>query len=149
MSPQLKTTFSTDSRVQNMFDILLDEEMDKEKMEKVGILMIYSRYMRTRPSYLQFYTVFSSWVISTGGQQLDRVVPGRCRSRENLPEQRSGSAAQHDRDGQGGNDPGGCPHSVRNVHGPQSSGEFKEKVKRHSLNIKLDIFIMRTIFSFK
>lgn len=32
---QLKTTFSTDSRVQNMFDILLDEEMDKDKKEKV------------------------------------------------------------------------------------------------------------------
>uniref|UniRef100_A0A8C7KDY9 Unc-45 myosin chaperone B n=1 Tax=Oncorhynchus kisutch TaxID=8019 RepID=A0A8C7KDY9_ONCKI len=27
------TTFSTDSRVQNMFDILLDEEMDKDKKE--------------------------------------------------------------------------------------------------------------------
>lgn len=36
-SPQLKTTFSTDSRVQNMFDILLDEEMEKDKREKVGI----------------------------------------------------------------------------------------------------------------
>lgn len=33
---QLKTTFSTDSRVQNMFDILLDDEMDKEKKEKVS-----------------------------------------------------------------------------------------------------------------
>uniref|UniRef100_A0A8C8ID14 Protein unc-45 homolog B n=1 Tax=Oncorhynchus tshawytscha TaxID=74940 RepID=A0A8C8ID14_ONCTS len=30
---KLKTTFSTDSRVQNMFDILLDEEMDKDKKE--------------------------------------------------------------------------------------------------------------------
>lgn len=36
-SPQLKTTFSTDSRVQNMFDILLDDEMEKEKREKVSI----------------------------------------------------------------------------------------------------------------
>lgn len=35
-SPQLKTTFSTDSRVQNMFDILLDDEMEKDKREKVG-----------------------------------------------------------------------------------------------------------------
>ncbi len=35
--PQLKTTFSTDSRVQNMFDILLDDEMEKDKREKVGI----------------------------------------------------------------------------------------------------------------
>lgn len=33
---QLKTTFSTDSRVQNMFEILLDDEMDKEKKEKVS-----------------------------------------------------------------------------------------------------------------
>ncbi len=33
--PQLKTTFSTDSRVQNMFDILFAEESDKEKQEKV------------------------------------------------------------------------------------------------------------------
>lgn len=41
-SPQLKTTFSTDSRVQNMFDILLDDEMEKEKREKVSIsLHIY------------------------------------------------------------------------------------------------------------
>lgn len=36
-SSQLKTTFSTDSRVQNMFDILLNEEMEKDKREKVGI----------------------------------------------------------------------------------------------------------------
>lgn len=35
-SPQLKTTFSTDSRVQNMFDILLNEEMEKDKREKVS-----------------------------------------------------------------------------------------------------------------
>lgn len=34
-SPQLKTTFSTDSRVQNMFDILFSDESDKEKQEKV------------------------------------------------------------------------------------------------------------------
>lgn len=34
-SPQLKTTFSTDSRVQNMFDILFSDESDKEKREKV------------------------------------------------------------------------------------------------------------------
>ncbi|XP_029916252.1 protein unc-45 homolog B [Myripristis murdjan] len=33
---KLKTTFSTDSRVQNMFDILLDEEMDKDKREKAA-----------------------------------------------------------------------------------------------------------------
>ena len=37
-SPQLKTTFSTDSRVQNMFEILLDDEMEKDKREKVSIL---------------------------------------------------------------------------------------------------------------
>lgn len=36
-SPQLKTTFSTDSRVQNMFDILFDEESEKDKKEKVRI----------------------------------------------------------------------------------------------------------------
>lgn len=35
VSPQLKTTFSTDSRVQNMFDILLSDEMEKDKREKV------------------------------------------------------------------------------------------------------------------
>lgn len=35
-SQQLKTTFSTDSRVQNMFDILLDSEMGKENKEKVS-----------------------------------------------------------------------------------------------------------------
>lgn len=39
-SPQLKTTFSTDSRVQNMFDILLDDEMETEKRERVGIFCI-------------------------------------------------------------------------------------------------------------
>ncbi|XP_056890350.1 protein unc-45 homolog B isoform X2 [Takifugu flavidus] len=33
---KLKTTFSTDSRVQNMFDILLDEEMGKENKEKAA-----------------------------------------------------------------------------------------------------------------
>uniref|UniRef100_A0A6Q2X2V3 Protein unc-45 homolog B n=2 Tax=Esox lucius TaxID=8010 RepID=A0A6Q2X2V3_ESOLU len=33
---KLKTSFSTDSRVQNMFDILLDEESDKEKKEKAA-----------------------------------------------------------------------------------------------------------------
>ncbi|KAM3867840.1 protein unc-45 homolog B [Diretmus argenteus] len=33
---KLKTSFSTDSRVQNMFDILLDEEMDKDKQEKAA-----------------------------------------------------------------------------------------------------------------
>uniref|UniRef100_A0A6Q2Y5P1 Protein unc-45 homolog B n=1 Tax=Esox lucius TaxID=8010 RepID=A0A6Q2Y5P1_ESOLU len=33
---QAKTSFSTDSRVQNMFDILLDEESDKEKKEKAA-----------------------------------------------------------------------------------------------------------------
>jgi len=35
---QLKTSFSTDSRVQNMFDILLDEEMEKDTKEKVCII---------------------------------------------------------------------------------------------------------------
>ncbi|KAM8866318.1 protein unc-45 homolog B isoform 1-T1 [Synchiropus picturatus] len=41
---KLKTTFSTDSRVQNMFDILLGEEMDKEKMEKAANnLIVLSR----------------------------------------------------------------------------------------------------------
>ncbi|XP_035235626.1 protein unc-45 homolog B isoform X2 [Anguilla anguilla] len=33
---KLKTTFSTDSRVQSMFDILLDDEMDKDKKEKAA-----------------------------------------------------------------------------------------------------------------
>ncbi|KAM6931263.1 protein unc-45 homolog B [Xenentodon cancila] len=41
---KLKTTFSTDSRVQNMFDILFDEEMDKEKKEKAANnLIVLSR----------------------------------------------------------------------------------------------------------
>uniref|UniRef100_A0A8C6PCX7 Protein unc-45 homolog B n=1 Tax=Nothobranchius furzeri TaxID=105023 RepID=A0A8C6PCX7_NOTFU len=41
---KLKTTFSTDSRVQNMFDILLDEEMDKERTEKAANnLIVLSR----------------------------------------------------------------------------------------------------------
>nr|XP_046243169.1 protein unc-45 homolog B isoform X2 [Scatophagus argus] len=33
---KLKTTFSTDCRVQNMFEILLDDEMEKEKREKAA-----------------------------------------------------------------------------------------------------------------
>uniref|UniRef100_A0A8C5CYS8 UNC-45/Cro1/She4 central domain-containing protein n=1 Tax=Gadus morhua TaxID=8049 RepID=A0A8C5CYS8_GADMO len=33
---KLKTTFSTDSRVQNMFDILMAEEMEKDKIEKAA-----------------------------------------------------------------------------------------------------------------
>ncbi|CAL8346580.1 unnamed protein product [Lota lota] len=33
---KLKTTFSTDSRVQNMFDILMNEEMDKDTVEKAA-----------------------------------------------------------------------------------------------------------------
>uniref|UniRef100_A0AAQ6IM88 UNC-45/Cro1/She4 central domain-containing protein n=1 Tax=Anabas testudineus TaxID=64144 RepID=A0AAQ6IM88_ANATE len=41
---QLKTTFSTDSRVQNMFDILLNEEMEKDKREKAANnLIVLSR----------------------------------------------------------------------------------------------------------
>ncbi|XP_074526041.1 protein unc-45 homolog B [Halichoeres trimaculatus] len=41
---KLKTTFSTDSRVQNMFDILLDEELDKDKKEKAANnLIVLSR----------------------------------------------------------------------------------------------------------
>uniref|UniRef100_A0A672HMU1 Protein unc-45 homolog B n=2 Tax=Salarias fasciatus TaxID=181472 RepID=A0A672HMU1_SALFA len=41
---KLKTTFSTDSRVQNMFDILLDEEMEKDKKEKAANnLIVLSR----------------------------------------------------------------------------------------------------------
>ncbi|XP_017269506.1 protein unc-45 homolog B isoform X2 [Kryptolebias marmoratus] len=41
---KLKTTFSTDSRVQNMFNILLNEEMDKEKKEKAANnLIVLSR----------------------------------------------------------------------------------------------------------
>ncbi|XP_077418271.1 protein unc-45 homolog B [Vanacampus margaritifer] len=41
---KLKTTFSTDSRVQNMFDILLDEEMDRDKKEKAANnLIVLSR----------------------------------------------------------------------------------------------------------
>jgi len=33
---KLKTSFSTDSRVQNMFDILMDEESEKDKREKAA-----------------------------------------------------------------------------------------------------------------
>ncbi|XP_034450554.1 protein unc-45 homolog B isoform X1 [Hippoglossus hippoglossus] len=41
---KLKTTFSTDSRVQNMFDILLDAEMEKDKREKAANnLIVLSR----------------------------------------------------------------------------------------------------------
>ncbi|TMS03769.1 protein unc-45 homolog B isoform X1 [Larimichthys crocea] len=41
---KLKTTFSTDSRVQNMFEILLDEEMEKDKREKAANnLIVLSR----------------------------------------------------------------------------------------------------------
>uniref|UniRef100_A0A8P4KN38 Protein unc-45 homolog B n=1 Tax=Dicentrarchus labrax TaxID=13489 RepID=A0A8P4KN38_DICLA len=41
---QAKTTFSTDSRVQNMFDILLDDEMEKDKREKAANnLIVLSR----------------------------------------------------------------------------------------------------------
>ncbi|XP_047448646.1 protein unc-45 homolog B isoform X1 [Mugil cephalus] len=41
---KLKTTFSTDSRVQNMFDILLNEEMEKDKQEKAANnLIVLSR----------------------------------------------------------------------------------------------------------
>ncbi|KAM4576600.1 protein unc-45 homolog B-like isoform 2-T2 [Odontesthes bonariensis] len=41
---KLKTSFSTDSRVQNMFDILLDEEMDKDTKEKAANnLIVLSR----------------------------------------------------------------------------------------------------------
>uniref|UniRef100_A0A7N9AU04 Protein unc-45 homolog B n=1 Tax=Mastacembelus armatus TaxID=205130 RepID=A0A7N9AU04_9TELE len=41
---KLKTTFSTDSRVQNMFDILFNEDMDKEKKEKAANnLIVLSR----------------------------------------------------------------------------------------------------------
>ncbi|XP_068616783.1 protein unc-45 homolog B [Brachionichthys hirsutus] len=41
---KIKTTFSTDSRVQNMFDILLDDEMEKDKREKAANnLIVLSR----------------------------------------------------------------------------------------------------------
>ncbi|XP_055367951.1 protein unc-45 homolog B isoform X2 [Betta splendens] len=41
---KLKTTFSTDSRVQNMFDILLNEEMETDKREKAANnLIVLSR----------------------------------------------------------------------------------------------------------
>ncbi|XP_077457456.1 protein unc-45 homolog B [Stigmatopora argus] len=41
---KLKTTFSTDSRVQNMFDILLDDDMEKDKKEKAANnLIVLSR----------------------------------------------------------------------------------------------------------
>ncbi|XP_058493131.1 protein unc-45 homolog B isoform X1 [Solea solea] len=41
---KLKTSFSTDSRVQNMFDILLDAEMEKDKREKAANnLIVLSR----------------------------------------------------------------------------------------------------------
>uniref|UniRef100_A0A671U8F4 Unc-45 myosin chaperone B n=1 Tax=Sparus aurata TaxID=8175 RepID=A0A671U8F4_SPAAU len=41
---KLKTTFSTDSRVQNMFEILLDDEMEKDKREKAANnLIVLSR----------------------------------------------------------------------------------------------------------
>lgn len=33
--PQLKIQFSTDSRVERMFEVLLDESIDKERKEKV------------------------------------------------------------------------------------------------------------------
>lgn len=42
---QLKTTFSTDSRVQNMFDILLSDETDKEKKEKVETRFAHSEIL--------------------------------------------------------------------------------------------------------
>lgn len=34
--PQLHVQFSTDSRVQNMFDILLDEKSEADRLEKVS-----------------------------------------------------------------------------------------------------------------
>ena len=36
LSPQLRVQYSTDSRVQNMFEILLDGNSEADKLEKVG-----------------------------------------------------------------------------------------------------------------
>lgn len=81
---QLKTTFSTDSRVQNMFDILLNEEMETDKREKVsnsGSVMLYI--------VLYIMLGYESVVLHLshlGCQQPDCVVKRRCRGGENLPE---------------------------------------------------------------
>lgn len=85
MCPQLKTTFSTDSRVQNMFDILLDEEMEKDKREKVGILPVKKHF------YVDAHTVvvvslLLLLLLCIGCQQSDCAVKRGRRSRENLPE---------------------------------------------------------------
>lgn len=40
---KLKTSFSTDSRVQNMFDILFDEESEKDKEKAANNLIVLSR----------------------------------------------------------------------------------------------------------
>lgn len=62
-SPQLKTTFSTDSRVQNMFDILLDDEMEKEKKEKVGIFCNVKQNPRDTFLFLLFVSIWMNRVI--------------------------------------------------------------------------------------
>lgn len=36
LSPQLRVQFSTDSRVHKMFEILLDENSEADKLEKVS-----------------------------------------------------------------------------------------------------------------
>lgn len=36
LSPQLRVQFSTDSRVQKMFEILLDENSEADKLEKAS-----------------------------------------------------------------------------------------------------------------
>lgn len=36
LSPQLRVQFSTDSRVQTMFEILLDRNSEADKLEKVS-----------------------------------------------------------------------------------------------------------------
>lgn len=135
-SPQLKTTFSTDSRVQNMFDILLDEEMEKEKREKVGVFP----YFEAQYFIEVFNTILCPDVAAEvriyfclrclGCKQPDCPVKRGCRSWENLPEQRRSSAAQYDRDGQTGDDVGCYSYLIRNVHRTQSSSESDCRSRR-------------------
>lgn len=42
---QLRIQFSTDSRVQKMFEILLDENSDKEKREKVRTALDLAKWL--------------------------------------------------------------------------------------------------------
>lgn len=45
LSAQLRIQFSTDSRVQKMFEILLDENSDKEKREKVRTALDLAKWL--------------------------------------------------------------------------------------------------------